>query len=160
MSRRLMVCGVVAVALATAGCASAPASTQSPQRSQDTLLALLDDVQAQIGGTWVNEDSPSPRGCELAGGDDGVTFTGTRSMAAPAMTEAEIDDLLAFFDDAGFDAGKSGMGVLTDVLAVDPDDATSFVEVRIGDQSTQLTGQAACAVGDINVELDRVKSEQ
>jgi hypothetical protein len=153
--------GLVALALIVTGCAAAePADTQSPEQSQDHLLSLLDDVQTQIGGEWTNEDSPSPRGCQLAGGAEGVTFTGTRTLEAQAVTDAQVDDLVAYLSDQGFDAGRSSVGVLVDVLAVDPDDETSFVEVRIGDQSTQLKGQAACAAGDINVELDRVKSEQ
>jgi len=149
----------VGVLLALAGCATGPVNTLSPEDSQKELFALLDDVQAQIGGDWVNEDSLSPRGCTLPGGDDGVTFTGTRTLEAPAMTEAQLDELVDFLGDKGFDAGVSGMGILTDVLAVDPDDKTSYVEVRVGDVSSQLTGQARCAVGDVYDELQRVNNE-
>ena len=151
---------LIAAAFLTVGCSAASVSTVSPEESQKTLFALLEKVQTRIGGDWVNEDSLSPRGCLLADGDEGVTFTGTRTLADPQITEDDIDALVAYLGDEGFEAGKSGIGLFTDVLAVDPNDKTSFVEVRIGDQSTQLTGQAACAVGNINDELERVKSEQ
>jgi hypothetical protein len=160
MTRRLAVLVVAAVALAVTGCSPAPANSETPQQSQDRMLALLDDVQTQIGGAWTDEDSPSPRGCLLAGGEEGVTFTGTRTLEAQPVTEAQIDELVTYLSDEGFDAGRSSTGALEGVLAVDPDDETSFVEVRVADESTQLKGQAACAVGDINVELDRVKSQQ
>jgi hypothetical protein len=162
VTRLLSALGLAVAVLAVAGCTAAPApeSNETPEQSQTRLLALLDDVQEQIGGEWTNEDSPSPRGCTLAGGDDGVTFTGTRTLEAPAPTDEQVDGLVSFLTDEGFEAGRSGMGAITDVLAVDPDDETSFVEVRITDQSSQLKGQAACAAGDINDELQRVKDAQ
>lgn len=162
MTKNRRLAGVIAlsvVALVATGCASpGPVNTKSPAESQKQLFAVLDDVQQQIGGDWVNEDSLSPRGCELRGGDDGATFTGARTLAGAAMSDTEIDDLVAFLGDKGFDAGSAGMGVLIDVMAVDPDDKTSYVEVRIGKFSTQLTGQAPCAVGDVYDELQRVEN--
>lgn len=159
---RLSIAGLAVLMLAS-GCA-APAvnevSVDSPQESQDRLLALLDETQHLIGGEWENEDSPSPRDCELPGsGDTGTTFTGARSKPGPGLDEAGISEVLAFWEGEGFDAGSKPMGVLTSVLAVDPDNEAYYVELLVGEQATQLNGQAACVPGDTLTELERVEGE-
>ena len=159
---RLAITGI-AVVVAVTGCASPPpdADTRhSPKESQAALLALLDDTQQLVGGEWQNEDSPSPRDCELPGsGDTGTTFTGARSLAAPALDDATVSKVLDFWEGEGFEAGSKAMGALTSVLGVDPDNKANYVELLIGDQATQLNGQAACVPGDTLTELDRVESE-
>jgi hypothetical protein len=125
------------------------------------MLALLDEVQAEIGGTWENEDSPSPRSCTISGtSDDGVTFTGNRKQEGPAIDDEQIDTLLALWESKGFDAGQAEMGVLVSVLAVNRDDKTFYNQLLIGEFSTSISGQAACVPGDVHVELDRVKKER
>lgn len=161
--RRAHLSGVAALAavLVLAGCSSpSPAPTDSPKESQQKMLALLDEVQAEIGGTWENEDSPSPRSCTISGtSDEGVTFTGNRRQEGPAMRDGKIDDLLALWESEGFDAGKGQMGVFARVLAVNRDDKSYYNELLIGTRSTSISGQGQCVPGDVNTELDRVKKE-
>ena len=153
-----VVAGLLVAALVGCSGSASVESKDSPKQSQQKLLALLDRTQAQVGGTWVNEDSGSPRGCELAAsGADGVTFTGTRTMKGAPLDTAGMDELIVFLKGEGLDAGRAGMGVLTSVMGVDPDDKTRYVEVRIGKFSTQLTGQATCVTGDVLEELERVE---
>lgn len=159
---RLTIAGLAVLMLATGCAAPAPtdASVDSPQESQDKLLALLDETQELIGGEWENEDSPSPRDCELPGsGDTGTTFTGARSTQGPGLDQAGTSELLKFWKSKGFDSGTKSMGVLTSVLAVDPDNEAHYVELLVGKQATQLNGQAACVPGDTLTELERVEGE-
>jgi hypothetical protein len=145
-----------------AGCASpAPApAADSPKESQQKMLALLDEVQAEIGGTWENEDSPSPRSCTISGtSEEGVTFTGNRTQKGPAMDDEKISDVLALWESKGFDAGKGKMGMFVSVLAVNRDDKNFYSQLLIAEYSTSISGQGACVPGDINTELDRVKKE-
>lgn len=150
-----------AAALMLAGCAApVDGSTpdDSPKESQEKLLALLDETQQLIGGDWENQDSGSPRDCELPGsGDTGTTFTGARSQEMPALDDDTVAKVFEFWEGEGFEAGEAGMGVLTSVLGVHPDNKSYYVELRIGEQATQLSGQAACVPGSTLDELERVK---
>jgi hypothetical protein len=153
--------GLIVTFLAMTGCTAAPASMVSPEQSQQRLLALLDETQEELGGgTWVNDDSPSPVDCALPGsGGEGTTFTGTRTLEGEPLDDAAISDLLAFWESEGFEAGSSGRGIITSVLAVNPGNETLFLELRMTDGLSMLTGQAACVPGSTTEELRRVKDE-
>jgi hypothetical protein len=159
---RLSIAGT-ALVLGLMGCSSPaadPSTQASPKEAQVALLALLDDTQQIIGGEWENEDSPSPRDCELPGsGDTGTTFTGARSLKAPELDDASVSKVLKFWEGEGFEAGSKTMGVLTSVLAVDPDNKAHYIELLIGEHATQLNGQAPCVPGDTLTELERVEGE-
>jgi hypothetical protein len=151
----------LAAVLVLAGCSSpSPAPTDSPKESQQKMLALLDEVQAEIGGTWKNEDSPSPRSCTISGTkEEGVTFTGNRTQKGPAMDDEQISDVLALWESKGFDAGKGKMGMFVTVLAVNRDDKNFYSQLLIAEYSTSISGQGACVPGDVLTELDRVNKE-
>lgn len=159
---RSMILAVSVLAVAT-GCATAqpPAQTdQSPQESQEALFSVLDDTQQLAGGDWETEDSPSPRPCTLPGTGDGVTFSGRRLREGAGPSVEETDAIVDSLEKAGFEVGRTTVGGFDNVRAVMPGNEAYYVLLEAGDNVTALSGQAACVPGDINVELDRVKSGQ
>ena len=112
VGRRAITASVVLLALA--GCATPPApNNDSPQESQQKLLAVLDRTEDQIGGTWDNADSPSPTTCVVPGSNDkGVTFTGARTYTGSPLDDAGVNNLITFLKAEGFEAGQAPLDAL------------------------------------------------
>ena len=149
------------LSVALAGCSSAPAdpaSADSPQQTQSALVALLDEAQQTAGGTWDVQDSPSPDPCELPGsGDEGVTFTGQRTLDAGLDEDAllAVADLL---ESEGFEVGRAAVGRSENVRGVMPGNQAFFVLLESGDTVATLSGQAACVPGDAYDELQKLRN--
>lgn len=150
------------VVFALAGCAApaAPLPTDSPQETQAVLVDLLDETQEIVGGEWQIQDSPSPDPCQLPGsGDEGVTFTGSRTLA----TGLDEDALLAVVDqleNEGFEVGRARVGPFENVRGVMPGNQAFYVLLSSGERVANLTGQAPCVPGDAYEELEKLRDEE
>ena len=132
----------------------------TPLQSQSDLLALLDETQAAIGGTWDNDDDPSPLQCTLASGATGVTFSGYRRSSEPVDVQAGVDTVVKFWESKGFDVElKSELAGLEDVFVHFAGDKDRYLHFSIGENIMAVEGWGACAPGSVLDEIDRIEGE-
>lgn len=149
---------MVAGLLLLAGCT--PADTPevlTPQEAQAELLAILDDTEAAVGGTWRNDDDASPLACELGSGEKGVTFSGYRRSSDPVEAEAGVEAVVAFWESRGFDVERRPeLAGLDDVFVRFAGEPDRYLHFAIGQNIMAVEGWGRCVPGDVLDEIERL----
>jgi hypothetical protein len=104
------------------------------------FFAIVDDTERIAGGTWNNQDDPTGRGCELADGSRGRTFSALRLAPAPDLPVTE--PIVDLWDDWGFSVASTEIGPVTQLVATT--DAHEILIFRVSASAMTLQGESEC----------------
>lgn len=119
----------------------------TPDETRAHLAAVVEQTQALIARDWVDEDSPTPVECRRPTGEVGATFTTSRHFEGAAPSDAELEAVAALWEQRGLLVGR-GPRAIGALLGVDQSDPAFYLQLRVTDEASWLSGQAPCVEGD------------
>ena len=141
MNVRLIVApAAIVAAAALSGCSASDGL--SAEESRDRFHAALDATQEALGGSWVEQDDGTPRGCGLPLWREGESYAGLRVGPMPEDVSAAVSTAQEVLRGQGYDTAVGGVGNVTEVRAVGT--GTEVVTFRVTDAGMTLQGESDC----------------
>jgi hypothetical protein len=130
------------VLLTLTGCALPAGTGGSARDSRDALYGILDDTQAELGGSWINQDDPTPRGCVYPLWVKGSVYPGLR-VGEPAMdAAAAIRRTRELWKKLGFALEKTRIGEVMELKGTGS--LSRLLILRVGPDAMTLQGESEC----------------
>lgn len=132
----------VLVAVGLAGCAVQSSTPVTDLEARERFLAVLDETQGVVGGSWQTMDDPTPRECVIPLWVAGERYPALRVGEAPASVGAAADRVEAAWAEAGMRVTRTAIG---DVVEVRGESAEGEVVVlRVSESASTLLGESEC----------------
>ena len=140
---RLAVCAVLILALAAAsGCTVRTGSGAGPESARQSLYGVLDETQELLGGSWTNQDDPTPRGCSIPLFVEGEMYPALRVGTARGDSTAALATVSRLWSDKGYDVTSTGVGAVRELQG--NNDVDQLLVLRINGRSMTLQGESEC----------------
>jgi hypothetical protein len=130
-------CFLVLPVLLLGSCMRAPQPAALPATD---FLAVIDDTQRLVGGVWENQDDPNSRGCVLADGSSGSTFSALRISTSPV--EAAQTTVAASWEDLGYSVQTMAVGPVAQLIGTG--ELGEQLIFRLSDRAMTLQGESGC----------------
>jgi hypothetical protein len=131
-----------AVATTTTACALSSGSGSSSETAQKSLYSTLDNTQDLLGGTWDNQDDPTPRGCVIPLWSDGELFPALRVGEAPTRTTVAVDAVSTYWTDLGLSLVITNVGDVVEIQG--KSDLGEKLILRVSEEAMTLQGESEC----------------
>lgn len=131
-------CFLVLPVLLLGSCMRAPLPAAAPVTE---FLAVIDDTQRLVGGVWENQDDPNSRGCVLADGSAGRTFSALRIAASPV--NAVQSSVAASWEDLGYSVETMTVGPVIQLIGTG--ELGEQLIFRLSDRAMTLQGESSCS---------------
>jgi len=136
-------CVVLVPALtATGGCAVRSGSGADPESARQSLYAILDETQQLLGGSWMNQDDPTPRGCSIPFFVEGEMYPALRVGVARGEATSALATVSGLWSDRGYEVTSTGVGAVREMQGTN--DVDQLVVLRINGRSMTLQGESEC----------------
>jgi hypothetical protein len=132
--------GVLTVS--TSSCALGGRSGISSTDARTSLYSVLDDTQEILGGTWSNQDDPTPRGCSVSLWSEGELFPALRVGEPPDRPEAAVTAVSTYWTDLGHTLETTDVGEVAEVQATN--DRGERLILRLSEGAMTLQGESEC----------------
>lgn len=128
--------------LSLCGCALQAPSEGTDAEARDRFIAVLDEAQRAVGGSWEVQDDPTPRECVVPLGVVGQRYPALRVGDAPPSIDGSAEIVEELWRDAGLSVQRATVGDVVEVKAT-----SSFGELfifRVSASASTLQGESEC----------------
>ena len=119
-----------------------PEGDSSQEAARASLYASLDTTQELLGGTWDNQDDPTPRGCTVALWSDGGLFPALRVGPAPTRVDGAVATVSAYWTELGLALVTTDVGAVVELQG--ESEAGAVLILRVSADAMTLQGESEC----------------
>lgn len=131
--------------LSLSGCALQSPSEVTDAEARDRFIAVLDEAQRTVGGSWDVQDDPTSRDCVVPLWAAGHRYPGLRVGDAPRSIDRSADAVEQLWRDEGMTVERAVVGDVIEVKAT-----SEFGELyvfRVSGSASTLQGESECRPG-------------
>lgn len=131
--------------LSLSGCALQSPSEVTDAEARDRFIAVLDEAQRTVGGSWDVQDDPTSRDCVVPLWVAGHRYPGLRVGDAPRSVDRSADAVEQLWRDEGMTVERAVVGDVIEVKAT-----SEFGELyvfRVSGSASTLQGESECRPG-------------
>lgn len=131
--------------LSLSGCALQSPSEVTDAEARDRFIAVLDEAQRTVGGSWDVQDDPTSRDCVVPLWAAGHRYPGLRVGDAPRSIDRSADAVEQLWRDEGMTVERAVVGDVIEVKATS--EFGEFYVFRVSESASTLQGESECRPG-------------